>query len=208
MVVEISRIMMRSGDIPPAVIVGVGYTDPLEARRLRVRDFTTPAPASAIPSHFVAWKAEPGGAGRFQKFMLKELKPMVRAAGGASQSCEVLVGHSLGGLFAMQALRWDPAAYSAYAIGDPSVWWNSNEVLKDEPELATRLATAGRSISVFLAHSTVPNSGAGITDAAAMLGRLKATGFSLSTKAYDGDTHNSMLPGFMATALQRGLKCP
>jgi uncharacterized protein len=207
LVVEAATVMTRSRDMQPSVIVGVGYEDGLEARRLRVRDFTTPAPADLIPPHFVAWKAEPGGAERFMHFMSDEVKPMMAAETRINGSCQILIGHSLGGLFAVESLFRDPAGYSTYVIGDPSVWWNASEVLKGEASLAKKLNSIPRPIRVLLARSTVPNTGLGIAKADTVFARLKSPSFMYSYKSYDGDTHNSMLPGFMATALQATLKC-
>jgi uncharacterized protein len=205
--VEIASIMMRSGDMPPAIIVGVGYSDALAARRLRVRDFTTPAPPSTYPPQFVAWKAEPGGAGRFMAFMKDEVKPLVASLGGTDASCEMLVGHSLSGLFAADVLLQDPGAYASYAIGDPSVWWNDSATLKNFDASLTRLRGVARPVRVFLGWSTAPNVGGGILDFDSRLSKLDSARVAYVGKSYEGETHNSMIPGFLTTALRTGLKC-
>jgi predicted alpha/beta superfamily hydrolase len=204
---QAATIMMRSGDMPRAIIVGIGYDDPAEARRLRVRDFTTPAPASAVPPQFIAWKAEPGGLERFMRFMTDELKPMVAAGSSVNPRCQVLVGHSLSGLFALESLLRDPAGYRSYVIGDPSAWWNSNEPLQGFYAFANRLRASGQPVNVLVAASTVPGTGPGIDSLRTLLTSVKASGFTFEYRRFEDETHNSMLPGFLAIALRRGLAC-
>ena len=43
----------------------------------------------------------------------------------------VLVGHSLGGLFALHALARRPALFTGYVVMEPSVWWNEQQPLRD-----------------------------------------------------------------------------
>ena len=204
---DAATIMMRSGDMPRAIIVGIGYDDAAEARRLRVRDFTTPAPASTLPPQFIAWKAEPGGLDRFMRFMADELKPMVAAANAVNPKCQVLVGHSLSGLFALESLLRDPTGYRSYIIGDPSAWWNGNEPLRGFDAFANRLRSSGQSVDVLVAASTVPGTGPGIDSLRSRFTSVSAPSFRFEHRRFEDETHNSMLPGFIAVALRRGLAC-
>ena len=66
---------------------------------------------------------------------------------------KVLLGHSLGGLFAVHAMLTDPKPFDAYVVVSPSVYWRDRILIKDAARLFERnprfksflyLATSGR----------------------------------------------------------------
>jgi predicted alpha/beta superfamily hydrolase len=204
---DMATIMLRSGDMPPVVIVGVGYDDANEARRLRIHDFTTPAPASANPPQWATWNADPGGADAFMAFMSETVRPLVAREVRVNASCQVLVGHSLGGLFAVHSLFHDPALYRAYVIGDPSVWWNANAELRNFPAFIESARSSGKPIDVTLLSSTKPARMPGIDSLDALLRSAQLPGFTTRSRPVDDATHNSMLPAFFTVALTQKLEC-
>jgi pimeloyl-ACP methyl ester carboxylesterase len=74
-----------------------------------------------------------GGAQRFLQFMREELFPYIethyRTAG-----FRLLIGHSFGGLFAVEALETHPEMFQAYVVISPSLWWNDQELIRQAPE--------------------------------------------------------------------------
>lgn len=69
-----------------------------------------------------------GGNGVFMEFIEKELKPMINSS-YRTNSFEMLVGHSFGGLTVANALINHPADYDAYVAIDPSMWWDGEKLL-------------------------------------------------------------------------------
>ena len=84
------------------------------------------------------------------------------------------------------------------AAGEPYIWSG----------FGTNTAFTGPwGVSYTFNLTPEPNTGLGIARVDTVFTRLKSSSFIYSYKTYEGDTHNSMLPGFMATALQTSLAC-
>lgn len=64
-----------------------------------------------------------GQSAEFLKFITNELQPEISANWPAA-SYDILIGHSLGGLFTINALLSQPDAFNAYIAISPSLWWN------------------------------------------------------------------------------------
>ncbi len=106
--------------LPPLIVVGVRNTD-------RTRDLTTaPAPGFAKPPEVET----AGGADRFLRFLSDELLPYVDRQ-YRTVPMRVLVGHSLGGLFALHALATRPALFTGYLIMEPAAWWNNQKEFRE-----------------------------------------------------------------------------
>ena len=69
-----------------------------------------------------------GNAGNYINYIEKELKPEIRKKFKTS-SYEILIGHSLGGLFATDVLIQYPSFFSAYIAIDPSYWWDDYKIV-------------------------------------------------------------------------------
>jgi hypothetical protein len=77
----------------------------------------TPLPAdTALPGS--------GGADKFLKYMKEELIPYVDAHYKTSPF-RLLIGHSFGGIFAVNALLTHPEIFKSYIIISPSLWWGT-----------------------------------------------------------------------------------
>lgn len=145
------------GVMPASIVVGVANVD-------RQRDFTRPS-ASAEDR-----KAAPtsGGADSFVKFVADELEPYVDAHYRVSRH-RTIVGQSLGGLVATQILLEQPDLFDDYVIVSPSLWWNSEALLKSAPaSLKAHLAAKRR---VYLSVADEPSEMK--TDAEALVADMK-----------------------------------
>ena len=118
--------------IPPLLVVGIGNTN-------RMRDMTPPSEVQET-----AFLAQ-GGADQFLSFITEELKPWVEA-NYRTNDYSVLIGHSLGGLFALHAFFSQPDSFGSFLIIDPSVNWNNQALLGEagvflagEPDLNASL---------------------------------------------------------------------
>lgn len=70
----------------------------------------------------------------FTKFLEKELFPYIEKK-YATAPYRILIGHSLGGLFASNTLLHHKDLFNAYIATDPSIFFNNSEILKDAPKL-------------------------------------------------------------------------
>jgi hypothetical protein len=115
-----ARFYAATSELPPMIVVAVRNTD-------RSRDMTPPPIAGFdVPPDATS----SGGAERFLAFLVDELLPYVDA-GYRTAPMRVLVGHSLGGLFALYALAKRPEAFTGYVVMEPSVWWNNGREVED-----------------------------------------------------------------------------
>lgn len=103
--------------IPAVIVVGVHNTN-------RMRDFT--------PSHTLIWpngeKAganykETGGGLAFLNYLEQELKPHIDQQYKSAKT-NLLIGHSLGGLLALEAINQRSKMFQGYISIDPSLWFD------------------------------------------------------------------------------------
>lgn len=110
-----ARFYAATSRLPDLIVVGVHNPD-------RTRDLT-PAPVDGFAVPPEARNA--GGAGRFLEFIGDELVPYLDRT-YRTVPMRVLVGHSLGGLFAFYSLATRPQLFTGYLVMEPSVWWNNH----------------------------------------------------------------------------------
>lgn len=118
-------------ELEPAVVVTVGYeTSELFSQADRYADLTP------YPSEQTLYYLESetdikkfGGADDFMNFLELDLKPAVRRQVAVDDSRETIIGHSLGGVFALYVLGRKPDLFTNYVIGSPSLWWNRGLLL-------------------------------------------------------------------------------
>lgn len=104
-------------DIPECIVVGIKNTE-------RTRDLTPTKSQKKSPVNpAVTLFADSGESENFVKFLQDELKPFIRK-NYRTQEYSVLVGHSFGGLFAVNTLLTHPDYFNAYVANDPSLWWD------------------------------------------------------------------------------------
>ena len=111
-------VMQLMGRMPPLVIVGVPSRTPAE----RVAQFTTPAGEDERARY-----PDSGGAPRFLQFLQDEVIPLA-ASRYRVTTRHVLAGHSLAGLFAVNAVAAG-ARFESYAAISPTLGWNRQATL-------------------------------------------------------------------------------
>jgi hypothetical protein len=112
----IVQFLSENNRMPGMIVVGVSSTD-------RTRDFTPND--SSIPGS--------GGAGRFLRCLKNELIPYIESH-YETAPFRLLVGHSLGGSFVLNALLTYPELFNAYLIISPNLWWG-NDTLVNQLEV-------------------------------------------------------------------------
>jgi hypothetical protein len=92
-----------------------------------------------------------GGADAFLAFMVDTLRPEIAARYPPTDGGEqVLFGHSLGGLFAANALLTRPGAFSAFIVSSPSLWWDGFSIFQKLPAFKDRLQALPLKPRVFV----------------------------------------------------------
>lgn len=125
---------LAGGDIPPLLVVGVGYpsADLGEIIARRARDLTPTdggAPANVrLPVPPFGF----GGAARFLDALEQEVMPEVEARYDVDSVDRTLLGFSFGGLFALYTLFHRPQTFGRYLVVSSSIWWDDRVVLRYE----------------------------------------------------------------------------
>jgi hypothetical protein len=147
---QAARMMqMEAGGLPPMLIVGIGYqySSPqlamAEHGAWRTRDFTPSIDAASQARTRAALReagftadVEYGGAAAFLSFIADELRPLVAERFAGDPEDQSLVGMSLGGLFALNALFAPSALFRRYVILSPALWWDNDMIFAREAEFA------------------------------------------------------------------------
>ena len=117
------------GRIPPIIVVGVANTQ-------RNRDLTPSAAVTTYREEMPALGTTlsmdvegSGGAEGFRAFLKSELLPWVDRE-YRTADFQILAGHSLGGLFAIDAFAGDPEVFDAYIAASPSLWWDEEALVR------------------------------------------------------------------------------
>ena len=95
--------------IPEMIVVGIS-----DKGSTKYRNYCTPNTAST----------QSGNANDFMSFLEKELKPHIKSKYRISDY-DILVGHSMGGLFVANHYLERPEVFDNYIAIDPSLWWNN-----------------------------------------------------------------------------------
>lgn len=117
--------------IHPAVLIGIGYetTEPYSTERYL--DFTFDSDQKKLPKNPQGAEWPPHGGGENFLFFLEEkLKPIVEQNIPINTKKQMIVGHSLGGLFVLFALFTNPSSFQYYIASSPSIHWNEEALLK------------------------------------------------------------------------------
>jgi predicted alpha/beta superfamily hydrolase len=114
------HLLSANGRIPAMIVVGINNTD-------RTRDMTPSKPAAGFGG--TPFVGSAGGADKFLSFIADELLPTIDS-NYRTRPYRVLIGHSLGGLFAVYALMNRPEVFKGYLISSPSLWWDDQALVK------------------------------------------------------------------------------
>ena len=174
-----ARFLANVGMAPDMIVVGV------PSGASRNRDYT---PATTAESDLKDFPTA-GGADRFRTFLVSELRPFIDAT-YRTEAYNILVGWSLGGLFAVNALLQQPDSFDAYIAVSPSLWWN-NEA---EAATADRIFARDAKLKKFLyithgrEYNGIPKSVQWFTR---MLGRKAPPSLRWTFAYLPTDTHDS-----------------
>lgn len=120
--------------MPECIVVAIINTN-------RSRDLT-PTKVSELP-----YKS--GGGEAFELYLQKELIPLINKD-YRTLGFNILIGHSFGGLFAINTMLKSSNLFNAYLAIDPSLWWDNAFLLKKIENLPE---TSFQNIKLFLANA-------------------------------------------------------
>jgi hypothetical protein len=108
--------------IPELILVSIENTN-------RTRDFTPTHSLNYLDKEDIKAFESSGKANDFMHFIEKELMPEINKS-YRTVSQNMIIGHSMGGLFALHCLLENPNMFSYYLLIDPSWFWDHNYIGK------------------------------------------------------------------------------
>lgn len=188
--VEAVRLAAFGGEIPPLVIVGIGYDlgegtigammGPrfLDLTPTRDTAYETRMTAAATAGGYSPPEGT-GGAPAFLRFIRSDLVPAIEREFNVSSEGRGWFGHSAGGLFGVYALLHNEGLFGRFLLGSPNLRWDRRAMFAAESAYAAK--HGAMPARVFFA--------AGGDESAIMLDNLNAFASRLSQRRYDGFAH-------------------
>ncbi|MCF6403066.1 PA14 domain-containing protein [Chitinophaga filiformis] len=171
---KVQQFLEGEGYMPPTIVVSILGID-------RNKDLT--------PTHINDWKTS-GGAANFLRFIKDELIPYINKE-YPSNGDNTLWGHSLGGLFVINALLNEPKTFKSYIAVDPSLWWDNCYIQKIAPDKLSALA--GSDITLFISgREGQDGEGMKIATMDTVLNKFKPAGLTWKHINYPDETHSSV----------------
>lgn len=131
--------------LPKMIVVGISSTN-------RRRDLT-PYHVEADPPFFGKEGGKvTGGGEKFVSFLKNELIPHIDSL-YPTQPHKILIGHSFGGLTAMNILANHTNLFNSFICIDPSIWWDNLHFLEATKKALARDKLSGKSLYVSLSGS-------------------------------------------------------
>ena len=178
--------------IPEMIVVAILNTD-------RTRDLTPTVSKKGFDGKDADWISNSGGGDDFLQFLEEELIPGVESD-YRTFPYRTFVGHSFGGLAAINALISRPQLFNAYILIDPSIWWDEKIMLKRSADFLESADLKGRSMFIgqanpFVADDPRGNAPLDAFDAVKkfklLLEEHSETGLNWRYKYYDRENHGS-----------------
>jgi hypothetical protein len=189
--------------VPEMIVVGILNTD-------RFRDLTPTLVTSGLWVDSANGRRS-GGGDYFMSFIEKELMPHIDSLYPTSRY-RLLIGHSLGGLMAINTLVHQRKLFDSYIAIDPSMWWDQQKLLRETELAFSTTPYAGTSLFLSMAHTQKPGMDTtelqadttdgtiharGILQLSRYLINGRQDGLEADFKYYDAETHASV--PFMST---------
>jgi predicted alpha/beta superfamily hydrolase len=131
--------------IPPMIVVGILNTD-------RTRDLTPTNSLYGPEGTKVDGFQTSGGGEKFESFIEKELIPHIDSAYHPAPY-KMLVGHSFGGLTAMNIVVHHTSMFNSYVVIDPSMWWDKRKLLNEAGKMLKQAKMNGQSLYLGIANT-------------------------------------------------------
>ena len=127
------------------IVVGIGNI------WQRDRDYS-PTHVASSPQVDPHASAVSGGGEKFILFLENELFPHIHSKYLAS-SVRILIGHSMGGLQAMNILLKHSQMFDYYVVIDPSMWWDDRKLLSESKTILASKTFEKRTLFLSVANT-------------------------------------------------------
>ena len=165
----------------PVIIVNIGHSPASDAMNLRTRDFT--------PALIPKWQYS-GGGPAFLDFLEHELIPFIDRTYRTNTSDRGLLGHSLGGSFALYALEQRPALFQRVIAASPAMPLDS--VIFTDARRALRALPAPVRLDLSVGSADELGLTKIATEFARVLDEIKPKSLDYRFTVYPGENHNSV----------------
>lgn len=170
--------------MPPVIMVNIGHgVNPMP---LRARDFT--------PTNTSDWPTS-GGAATFLDFLEHDIIPLIERSYRTISTDRGLLGHSMGGLFALYALEERPGLFQRIVAASPAAGWDHDLIIKAAAEKLKNLPKPVR-LDLSVGDDEHAVFGFDITSStlafARLLDELKPANLEYRHTVYPGENHNSV----------------
>jgi predicted alpha/beta superfamily hydrolase len=176
--------------IPEMIVVAIPNTD-------RTRDLT-PTHATTGPNGEPNEAFESsGGNAAFLSFLENELIPHIESR-LRTMPYRMFVGHSFGGITTLNALYTIPETFDAYVAIDPSLWWDSETLLRQAKDYFSSAKLDGKALYVAQANTISPDDTtanphfSAISRFNAVMGAYDQSGIRYGFRYYEDDDHGSV----------------
>lgn len=166
--------------MPETIVVGIANID-------RKRDFTFHTDLKDLQKDYPTT----GHSDKFISFLEKELKPYIESQFKTTDT--YIFGQSLGGLLAAEILLKKPEMFNNYFIISPSLWWDDESLLKQAPQLLTKIPDTKKFVYVSVGKGEHPVM---IKDAESLVDILKKSNkknWLVEYKMMETDNHATIL---------------
>ena len=176
--------------IPEMIVVAIPNTN-------RMRDMTPTHVSAGFDGKPNPGLATSGGMPNFLTFIKDELIPQIEQR-YRTMPYRVFVGHSLGGITAINALYTIPETFNAYIAIDPSLWWDNTALLKRAKDYITTAKLNQRVLYVAQANTLNPDDTTSnphfnaIMRFNSVMNAYNKSGLRYAFKYYDSDDHGSV----------------
>jgi predicted alpha/beta superfamily hydrolase len=132
---------------PEMIVVGIPNTD-------RTRDLTPTHVTGGLYMDSASSRTS-GGGEHFMAFIKKELIPHIDSL-YPTAPYRLLIGHSFGGLTAMNAFVHHTNLFNSYIAIDPSMWWDKQKLLHETEQQLQSRSFNGKALFLGIAN-TMPD---------------------------------------------------
>jgi uncharacterized protein len=178
--------------VPEMIIVGITYSGPSpNYDLLRGYDYTPVADAN---------RPGTGDGPKFLSFLKSELIPFIEKNYAADPNRRVLMGSSLGGLFALYAMFTDASMFSAYVAASPAVLYGSRNLFRQEIEFANKQKPLP--VKLFISVGEVEVLTGSVKEFISVINSRNYQKLKLESRVIEGERHAGNKP----EAFNRGLR--
>ncbi|WP_449252732.1 alpha/beta hydrolase [Brevundimonas naejangsanensis] len=175
------RVNLEGPVVQDFILVGLSYAEGDKGAESRRRDYT---PTPNGPNNSAGYIH--GGGAAYQTYLKSQALPFIEQKFRADPTQRVLLGHSYGGLLGAQILFSDPAMFSGYVLGSPSLWYDKRHMLGAEADYARTHDDLKAQVFMYVGGYEVPGPDRRNTSGADLVADMKTLQGNLLSRNYPG----------------------